>query len=388
MSQPDILIIGAGIGGLTTALALGRAGLPVRVFEAAPALGEVGAGLTLAANASAVLQQLGLGPVLDEFAVIPARGAVMHYRSERLLVDIPRGAATMHHGAPYCQIHRADLHGGLIESLNEQPAVRIELGKALTSMSQNETSVTAHFSDDSSASGALLIGCDGIRSATRRQLFGDESPRFTGYVAWRGLIPIERLDAASIVPDSAVWQGPGHFLTRYKIRRGELLNYVAIARAGQWTDEGWSVRSSVDEVLAEFADFNARARTMIAATPADGLYKWGIFDREPLPHWTEGRITLLGDAAHPMTPFLGQGAAMAIEDAMILNRAIEVDGPIPAALDRYEAARRERTTAVLLESRANGERLTNYNPDLFSARVHRNEESLGLAGYDAMHVAI
>jgi salicylate hydroxylase len=197
-----------------------------------------------------------------------------------------------------------------------------------------------------------------------------------------------RLAGERIEPESAVWQGPGHFLTRYKVRAGQLLNFVGIARAELWTEEGWSIPATVDELLAEFAEFNADARRLLAATPPDGLFKWGIFDREPLEAWTDSRVTLLGDAAHPMTPFLGQGAAMAIEDAAILARAISAEGAAPAALTRYETARRERTTRVFLESRAQGERLTSYNPDQYTARVHRNEETLGLADYDAVSVAI
>ena len=203
-----------------------------------------------------------------------------------------------------------------------------------------------------------------------------------------GLIPIAALAGERIEPASAVWQGPGHFLTRYKVRAGQLLNFVGIARAQQWTDEGWSIPATVEELLAEFAEFNDDARRLLAATPPDGLFKWGIFDREPLAGWTYQRVTLLGDAAHPMTPFLGQGAAMAIEDAAVLARAITADGVGPEALARYESARRERTTRVFLESRAQGERLTTYDPDRYTARVHRNEETLGLADYDAVSVAI
>ena len=222
----------------------------------------------------------------------------------------------------------------------------------------------------------------------RARLFGQDEPAFTGYVAWRGLVPIERLPAGLVEPESAVWIGPGHFLTRYKIRRGELVNYVGIARAGTWTEEGWSVRSSVDEVLAEFAEFEPRARALLAATPPELCYKWGIFDREPLAHWTEGRISLLGDAAHPMTPFLGQGAVMALEDAAVLGRAFAAETDAAAALARYEAARRARTTAVFLASRENGHQLTTFDPDAYTPEVHANEESLGLAEYNAVTVPI
>jgi salicylate hydroxylase len=388
MSDEQIIIAGAGMGGLCAALGLGQAGFEVCVLEAAPELSEVGAGLTLAANATSVLHHLGLRDTLDHWAVVPARGAVMHYRTGQTMVDIPRGPETYHRGAPYCQIHRADLQAGLVAALARQASVRLEVGKQLARFEQDENGVLVSCADGSQTRGRLLIGCDGIRSAVRAQLYGADEPRFTGYVAWRGLIPMTRLTGERIEPESAVWQGPGHFLTRYKVRAGQLLNFVGIARAEQWTDEGWSIPATVDELLAEFAEFNADARRLLAATPPDGLFKWGIFDREPLEAWTDSRVTLLGDAAHPMTPFLGQGAAMAIEDAAILTRAISAEGAAPAALTRYETARRERTTRVFLESRAQGERLTSYNPDQYTARVHRNEETLGLADYDAVSVAI
>lgn len=389
MDERPILIAGAGIGGLTATLALQRAGFPVRVFEAAPALGEVGAGLTLAANGSRVIQVLGLGEVLERHAVVPARGAVLDYRDGHELVDIPRGAATTHRGAPYCQIHRADLHRALADAVLANDPGCIALDRRVAGIVHHDGGVTVELGDGSTASGRALIGCDGIRSTIRAALFGAESPRFTGYVAWRGLIPMDRLPPGMIQPESAVWQGPGHFLTRYRIRGGTLLNYVAIARSERWTDEGWSVPSTVDEVLAEFADFNVTARTMLAATPPDRLFKWGIFDREPLGHWTVGRISLLGDAAHAMTPFLGQGAVMALEDALVLARAFEAARSVPEALARYEAARRERTTAVFLASRENGQRLTSFDPDRYrSGQVFTNEESLGLADYDAATVPV
>jgi salicylate hydroxylase len=388
MTEHPIIIAGAGMGGLCAAIGLGQAGFDVCVLEAAPELSEVGAGLTLAANATSVLHHLGLRETLDLWAVVPARGAVKHFRTGETMVDIPRGPETYHHGAPYCQIHRADLQAGLVDALSQQPSVRLDIGRPLVKFEQDENGVVVTCADGSVQRGSLLIGCDGIRSAVRAQLHGADEPRFTGYVAWRGLVPMERLAGERIEPQSAVWQGPGHFLTRYKIRAGQLLNFVGIARVDQWTDEGWSIPATVDELLEEFAGFHEDARRLLAATPPDGLFKWGIFDREPLQRWTDGRVSLLGDAAHPMTPFLGQGAAMAIEDAAVLARAVEADGAGPAALARYEAARRERTTRVFLESRAQGERLTTYDPDRYTKKVHRNEETLGLANYDAVRVAI
>ncbi|MBN8280675.1 MAG: FAD-dependent monooxygenase, partial [Gammaproteobacteria bacterium] len=256
MRDITVIIAGAGIGGLATAIALRQAGIRVAVYEQAPALGEVGAGLTLASNATRILHHLGLGPVLTDLGVVPERGAVKHFRTGRTLVDIPRGQHQIDRfGFPYCQIHRNDLHQGLVAALRSRDPDCIHLGCTLEDFGQDARGVTAVFANGTTARGDLLVGCDGIRSTVRAKLFGSEDPRFTGYVAWRGLVPMERLSASLVVPDSAVWIGPGHFLTRYRIRRGELLNYIAIARTNAWVEEGWAVRSTVDALLAEFRDF-------------------------------------------------------------------------------------------------------------------------------------
>lgn len=390
MQKPlHVLIVGAGIGGLATALALQRSRIRVSVFEQAPALGEVGAGLTLASNATRVLEHLGLGVVLADLGVVPGRGAVKDYRTGRTLVDIPRGTTQVERfGAPYCQIHRNDLHEALVAAVRSADPGCLHLGHSLEDFGQDEQGVTALFANGQTARGDVLIGCDGIRSTVRARLFGMEDPRFTGYVAWRGLVPIERLAEGMLVPDSAVWIGPGHFLTRYKIRRGKLLNYIAMARTKNWVEEGWSVRSTVESLLAEFRDFDPVARSILMATPPDKCFKWGIFDRDPLPVWTSGRVTLLGDAAHPTTPFLGQAAAMALEDALVLVRALVAAGSIPEALTRYERARVTRANFVLMASRENGIRLTTTDPDHYDETTHRNEESLDLAGYDAVTVPV
>ncbi len=394
MPAPHVVIVGAGIGGLATALALQRFGIRVSVHEQAPVLAEVGAGLTLASNGSRILLHLGLGAVLDELAVIPADGAVKDYRTGRVLVDIPRGNTQLErYGAPYCQIHRNDLHKALVAAVRANDRDCLHLGSSLQDFAQDEAGVTAVFGNGEAARGDLLVGCDGIRSTVRAKLFGTEDPRFTGYVAWRGLVPMERLADVRITPDSAVWIGPGHFLTRYKIRRGELLNYIAIARTNKWVEEGWSVPSTVEALLSEFREFEPSARSILMATPPGNLFKWGIFDRDPLSGWTVGRVTLLGDAAHPTTPFLGQGAAMALEDGMVLARAVHQcavneDNEIADALKRYEQARVARANAVLLASRDNGIRLTTTDPDRYHEQPHRNEESLGLAAYDAVTVPL
>ncbi len=389
MSEARIVIVGAGIGGLASALALQRSGFRPVVCERASRLREIGAGLTIASNGSHVLAELGLGRLIRERAVTPRRGAVLHYRSGATLVDIPRGDAQWERfGAPYCQIHRVDLHAALVAAVSERDPDCIRLGYEVADVDQDAKRARVVSVSGETLEADLLVGCDGIRSTVRARLFGEQPPLFTGYVAWRGLVPMECLPRGLIEPESAVWIGPGHFLTRYLIRSGKLLNYVAIARTDRWADEGWAVPSTVDAVLREFRDFEPRARTVLASTPAAQCFKWGIFEREPLDTWTRNRITLLGDAAHPMTPFLGQGAVMALEDAMILARCIALASATEEALVRYERARIERTTRVMLESRRNGEQLTGFDPDAYTEEAHRNEESLGLAEYDAVRVPI
>jgi salicylate hydroxylase len=264
----------------------------------------------------------------------------------------------------------------------------IHTGHKLTRLSQATSHANAEFSNGAQAEGAALIGCDGIHSVVREILFGKQDPKFTGYIAWRGLVPTARLPKNIIRPDSAICTGPDQTFTRYAIRGGELLNYVAIAKRSGWEVESWSVRSEISEILQEFADWSEDVRQMIAATPADSLYKWALFDRDPLDNWTVGRITLLGDAAHAMLPFLGQGAAMAIEDGLILGRAFAKAANVPEALQRYQNARQKRTEFVLLESRENIKRLQRADTAGYNQKTHKNEEILGLFDYNPITAAI
>jgi len=385
----SILIAGAGIGGLATALALQRAGFRPILFEAAPTLGEVGAGLTIPSNGSRIIEYLGLGHLFDGPACIPRRGAVLHYRDGRQMMSTPRGQNIIErYGAPYLQIHRADLHGALLGAVRAQDPDCIRADHALVDVEQAGDEVIARFAGGRRANGDLLIGCDGIRSIVRERLFGVAAPRFAGFVAWRGLVPMDRLTPGLVDPDSAVWLGPGRYLLRYCIRGGALLNYVAVTRTGEWAEESWSVPSKVETVQHVFREFEPRAREIIAATSPDDCFRWGIFDRDPLVRWSLGRVTLLGDAAHPMTPFLGQGAVMALEDAVVLSRTLADSATISEALERYENARRDRTAFVLAESRRRGEQMTGRSPESYSGATHRNEDTLDLGAYDAMTVPV
>lgn len=389
MSKQPVMLIGAGIGGLTCALALQRAGVAVKVYEQAPELGEVGAGLTLSPNGSKALIGLGLESELDELADPPSYQAVHHYRTGRILVRRERGELTLkQYGAPYCQIHRADLHDMLGDAVRANDPECIVLGHEFQRFAQDDKGVTAYFTNGNSASGRALVGCDGVKSPVRSQMHEQESPRFTRYVAWRGLAPAAKVPAEAVDPPSGTYIGPGHLFVRYLIRGGETVNYVAFVERDDWQVESWSQRSTVKEVLDEFSEFHDLVRAIIGATPPELCYKWGLFSRRPLESWSAGRVSLLGDAAHPTLPFMGQGAVMAIEDGVVLARCLADSGSLSEAFQRYEAARVERTTLVMLESAEIIHRFFAPDTERFAERNNRNEESLGLFHYDAWQVPV
>jgi len=384
-----ILIIGAGLGGLTAALALQHYGFQVAIYEQAESLGEVGAGLTLSPNANHALNYLGLEVQIAATAIIPSSAGVRHYQTGEMLVTNDRSHAPRErYGADYLQIHRADLHGILQAAVLKNDPACIHTGYRLAQLSQTAIGASAKFSNGAQAKGTALIGCDGIHSVVREILFGKQDPEFTGYIAWRGLVPIGRLPKDILNPDSAICAGPDRTFIRYAVRGGELLNYVAIARRSGWEVESWSVRSEVSEILQEFADWSDDVRQIIAATPAESIHKWALFDRDPLDNWTVERITLLGDAAHSMLPFLGQGAAMAIEDGLVLARAFAAADTVPEALQRYQHARQDRTRFVLLASRENIKRLQRADTAGYNRKTHKNDEALGLFDYNPATAAV
>ena len=277
------MLIGAGIGGLSCALALQRAGIAVRVYEQAPELGEVGAGLTLSPNGSKALIGLGLESELAELADPPSYQAVHHYQTGQVLVRRERGDLTIRqYGAPYYQIHRADLHDMLADAVRENDPESIVLGHEFERFAQDEDGVTAWFANGNSAAGRVLVGCDGVKSAVRSQMREQESPNFTGYVAWRGLAPAAKVPAEAVDPPSGTYIGPGHLFVRYLIRGGETVNYVAFVERDDWQVESWSQRSTVKEVLDEFSEFHGLVQAIIGATPPELCYKWGLFSRRPL----------------------------------------------------------------------------------------------------------
>lgn len=352
-----ILIAGAGIGGLTAALALVRQGYRVIIVEQADSLGDAGAGIQLSPNATRVLNALDVGPRLKDRAVVPDGLSVRHARSGSEIVFMTLGhGVQFRYGAPYWMLHRGDLQAALLDAVADQPDISLRLGTKLDDFAVHMHGVTAQFRttlDVTEEQVIGVIGADGLWSATRERLGDKTKPRFRDRTAWRAMLP------ASMVPDqfrrpvTYLWLGQNAHLVHYPVRGGTLINIVAIVR-DRWSEPGWSVPGERDELLQRFlkAEWAQDARDLIAMP--ERWSKWALFDRETAGFPGQGPVTLLGDAAHPMLPFLAQGAAMAIEDAAVLARCLASSPDDPqAGMRLYEAMRKNRIRRVQRAARAN-----------------------------------
>lgn len=339
----SIAIIGGGIGGLAAAAVLVRAGFDVQVYEQAKALGEIGAGINIGPNASRILNRLGVAEELAKAGVRPVTFDQRRWDDGRMLLRAPLGdAVETTFGAPYYTLHRGDLHRALADAV---PADRMHLGQRFTHLVDRGDRVEAYFENGASISADAVIGADGIHSAVRHALFGPERPRFTGCVAYRGLVPADRLTHLDLQRTTQIWMGPGRHFVHYFVSAGRLVNFVAVTEEDSWQKESWVDRGEVADAVAAFHGFHDQVRSIIGA--ADEIYKWGLFDRSPLPRWSVGRVTLLGDSCHPMLPFMGQGAAQAIEDAATLKGCLlKFADDVPAALRRYEELRLPRASRL------------------------------------------
>jgi salicylate hydroxylase len=346
-----IAVIGGGIGGLTAALALRQAGFDVDVYEQAPELTEVGGGINMAPNATRILRQLGLAAGLDREGVRPVGTHQRRWQDGRTLQRAPLNPLCEElYGAPHMTIHRADLLAVIASGF---PAEHIHLGHRLVGLADRGECTEAWFENGVHITVDLLVGADGIHSAVRTALLGEEAPRFTGCVAYRGLVPTERIAELGLEFGSQSWVGPGAHFVHYFVSRGRLLNFVGWTEHDSWNREDWTDRATVTRALAAFEGWHPQVRRIIAA--ADTCFIWALFDREPLPNWSVGRATLLGDACHPMHPFMGQGAAMAIEDGAALAACLLAAGAGDPAetLRHYERLRLPRVTRLQEMSRAN-----------------------------------
>jgi salicylate hydroxylase/6-hydroxynicotinate 3-monooxygenase len=348
-SRPQIAIIGAGIGGLALAGLLARRGVNARVYEQARAFERLGAGIQMSPNAMHVLRALGLEPLLRQLAFEPPAWTHRVWDTGEHLGDLTFGAeAEQRYGAPYLLLHRGDLHAAILSAV---PAGTIHFDKRLLDIVPRAFAVELLFADGSRAMADGVVGADGVHSRVRDILLGPERPMFTGRVAHRTVFP------AALLGDFAVetctkWWGPDRHIVVYPVnpRRDEIY-FVTSVPDPSWDVESWSQRGEMAEVIAALAGFHPDVQRLLAACPQ--VHKWALFERDPLPRWSEGPVVLLGDACHPMTPYMAQGAANALEDAAVLSRCLaESAGPAPA-FARYEATRRERTARIQLTSRQN-----------------------------------
>jgi salicylate hydroxylase len=374
-SSEKIAIVGAGIGGLTAALALVRRGLDVEVYEQAHELREFGAGVQVSANGTRILHDLGLKGALEPVQVLPAGKVVRLWDTGQSFKLFDVGMESVErYGSPYITIHRGDLHGVLAQALQREKPGAVHLGHKLARLSQSGERVELEFEGAAPATADVVIGADGVHSTVRANLFGDARPQFCGIVAWRGVVLTEGLPASIATNFGTQWVGPGGHAVHYPLRAGRLLNFVGLRERSDWTVEGWNVPGTTEEFARDFAGWHQDVHTIInkIATP----YKWALALRPPMPAWSVGRCTLLGDACHPMVPFLAQGAVMALEDGMILARCVEKYAPDPqAAFARYEAIRRERANKAVAASAAMIPRL--HSADLAtaeSAQAHAARE--------------
>ncbi|MGX9963533.1 FAD-dependent monooxygenase [Roseomonas sp. F4] len=346
-SKGHIGIVGAGLGGLASATLLRRAGYRVTVFEQAPAFARVGAGIQMGANAMKALRGLGLDGEVRRIGFRPESLLNRDYDTGAVTNELPGGdALEARYGAPHMCLHRADLHAALAAAV---PAADLRLGRKLAGLDHGPAGVTLRFTDGAAETVDAVIAADGVHSVVREGMLGKEAPRFTGRVAYRTVFPTALLGAQRLNNSRTKWWGPDRHIVMYDITaaRDEVYFVTSQPEDPSWmTPESWSARGDVEALRASFADFHPEVRHVLAACPQ--VWKWALLARDPLPRWVEGRVALLGDACHPMSPYMAQGAAMALEDAVILSRCLaETDaGGIETAFRRYEANRKPRATDI------------------------------------------
>jgi salicylate hydroxylase len=344
-----MLIVGAGIGGLTAALALRREGFDVHVYEQASILREVGAGVAVSPNAIRVLYRLGLGEALQVIGVVPHSMDTRDWRTGALLGRVPLAeAAVARWGAPFYHLHRADLHNALRIALGD---AHISLGARCVAVEEQPASVGIRFGDGRDATGELLVGADGIHSVVREYVAGPDRAIWSRQISWRGLAPASVGHQLGLELRHHSFWGPRQQFVTFYVSAGQLVNWVGNTQSeDDWQEESWSARGDRAEVLALFADWHPQVRGLIAGT--ESVFKWALFDRPPLETWTRGRVSLLGDAAHPMLPYMAQGASQSIEDAFVLARCLAAQRDDPqSGLQAYAASRRERTAAIQAATR-------------------------------------
>lgn len=354
MKRHNIVIAGAGIGGLTAAASLLQAGHDVTIFEQAPELSEVGAGLQLSANATHVLHHLGLAGALAEVGVRP--GAYV-FRLHDSGEEIQRFALSDQHeklhGAPYYQVHRADIHTLLAAKVRDLKRDTIRLNSRVVRFEESDNGVKLCLADGTKVGGDLLVGADGLKSVVSQQIVGNVPATYTGDAAWRIVVPVERLPKDFMEQVMMVWMGPGRHVVAYYLRAGALLNCVGLVETNEVSEESWTAKFPWERFKADFVGWHPEVQAIIDAADKEGCYRWSLYSRPVMRNWSTRRATLLGDAVHPTLPYLAQGACMAIEDGAVLTRALDQIESIADALQLYQRSRIDRTIRIVNQSAAN-----------------------------------
>lgn len=356
-----VLISGAGIGGLTAALCFEKAGHEVQVFERSQALSEIGGGIQCGANALKVLDYLGLLPALKQVAVAPERVDFRDSKTGSTLYSSVWGASYQtKYGAPYWHLHRADLQACLLRALRTD----INLGSAVERYIESPDGISIELADGRVFNGDCLVGADGIKSAVREQLFNNDStnlttgaknalPKFTGRVAWRGVVPVERLPADFMQKIASNFMGQGKHMVVYYVRQEQLVNFVGVVpQVGFMSDadsrygRSWVEKAPWTDLKADFEGWHPSVQALINAVDKDRCYRWALHDHRPFDNWSSERVTLLGDAAHSTLPYMASGAAMAIEDGRVLQRALDQADSVAGGLQLYQRNRLARTAKI------------------------------------------
>ncbi|MGZ5826442.1 MAG: FAD-dependent monooxygenase [Croceibacterium sp.] len=394
----NVVVIGGGIGGLTAALALLRRGIDVQVYDQSNQLKEIGAGIQISSNGSRVLFALGLEAALNEVQVRPERRVLRHWSTGETWNWFDLGNKSIERfGTPHLMLHRSDLHTVLVNAVRSLKPDAITLDRRCVAVSSSGGNAEATFEDGSVVKAPYVIGADGIHSKVRVCLFGPSRPVFTGCIAWRGLIPMDRLPPHLAELIGTNWLGPHGNVLHYPVRRGELMNFVSTSERDDWQVESWSTAGEKEELRNDFRDWHADVQLMI--DEIEKPYKWALMIREPMETWSKGRVTLLGDACHPTLPFLGQGGVMSIEDGYVVAACLDkYFGEPGVAFARYEDIRKDRTSMVVRKASEN--KASAFEPrladkDLVAVEVAREWQQVRLRermdwlyNYDATAVAI
>ena len=354
MDSGQVLIVGAGIGGLTAALYFHQLGFVVQVYEQTVRTTGDGAGIQLSPNATRVLHQVGLAGSLASISSKPSIIDIQHWRTGRRIANIQlvSGVEADQSSFPYYHVHRQDLLTCLIQAVVDA-SIPIHWGKRIDKVGISETHAWIS-GPDIHENASLVVGADGIHSSVRRSLFGPDEPMFSGHVAWRAIISSESITSKTLATRAALWWGPKKHVVHYPVRDGQDINVVCVDQAPHWTNESWTEHGDHKELAAAFGDWHEDIAQLIGRINPDLCFRWGLFNHAPLKQWSRGRVTLLGDACHPTLPYLAQGAAMAIEDGAALGQCLKTYGSVEKGLEAYECIRQERTIHIQRISRRNG----------------------------------